>query len=103
MLELAQQAVEAARKAGASYADARFVTISDVRADIHFLERPATFSAFVVDGRLDGLTCNIGAVEWPDPLLVKRLYYVRRDETADDALEVTERDLDWFRERWDVT
>ena len=83
--------------------DARFVTISDVRADIHFLERPATFSAFVVDGRLDGLTCNIGAVEWPDPLLVKRLYYVRRDETADDALEVTERDLDWFRERWDVT
>jgi len=83
--------------------DAAFVTIGDVRADIHFLERPVTFSVFIVEGRLDGLSCNIGAVEWPDPLLVKRLYYVRRDETTDDELEVAERDLDWFRERWDVT
>jgi len=84
-------------------ADADFVTISDVRANIHFLESPVAFSVFVVDGRLDGLSCNIGGVEWPDPLRVKRLYYVRQDETTDDELEVAERDLDWFRERWDVT
>jgi hypothetical protein len=84
-------------------AEADFGTISDVRADVHFLERPVTFSVFIVDGRLDGLSCTIGAAEWPDPLLVQRLYYVRRDETTDDELEVAGRDLDWFRERWDVT
>ena len=84
-------------------AEADFVTISDVRADVHFLERPVTFSVFIVDGRLDGLSCNIGAAEWPDPLLVKRLYYVSRDETTDDELEVAERDLDSIRERWDAT
>ncbi|HYR97953.1 MAG TPA: hypothetical protein VEO58_03000 [Gemmatimonadales bacterium] len=83
--------------------DADFVTIGDVRADIHFLERPATFSVYVVDGRLHGLTCHLGGVDWPDPVLVRRLYYVRRDETTDDELEVAERDLDWFRERWDIT
>ncbi len=83
--------------------DADFVTIGDVRADIHFLEGPATFSVYVVDGRLHGLTCHLGGVDWPDPVLVRRLYYVRRDETTDDELEVAERDLDWFRERWDIT
>jgi len=80
-------------------ADADLVTIADVRADIHFLDTPVTFFLSIEEGRLAGLDCSIGG-DWPSPVLVKRVYWIKTDEDTKEEVETAERDLTRFRRRW---
>jgi len=79
--------------------DADSVTIGDVCAEIHFLDSPVLFFLLIEDGRLAGLNCTIQG-DWPDPVLVKRVYWIRTDEHATQDVETSERDLNRFRRRW---
>jgi hypothetical protein len=79
--------------------DAAFVTIGDVWAEVHFLDQRLTFHLTIEDGRLESLNCSLYE-EWPAPVLVKRVYYVRRDEVTNQDVETPERDMARFHARW---
>jgi len=80
--------------------DADSVTLGDVGAEIHFLDHPVTFYVRIEKGRLERLHCSIGGEDWPTPVLVKRLYYIRVDEVTKQDVDTSERDMARFRARW---
>jgi hypothetical protein len=79
--------------------DAESVSFADVCAEVHFLDHPVMFFLSIEDGRIDHLHCSIRE-DWPEPVLLKRLYYIRVDESTKEDVEIPERDMARFRARW---
>jgi hypothetical protein len=74
-------------------AGGRSFTIADLRVSFAFASEPVDFYLEVENGRLKGLTGSLADDEWPSPILIQRICYLRQGKKRGEVLESDQRDM----------